>query len=88
MSEEDIEHDEEFNDLLTRKTAALLALGPLHPIPAMTVLSMALTDILLMSAVTKQGALEAIESIAHQLKDNIEFADQNNVGFWNSNSIQ
>ena len=86
--EEELENEEEFSDSMIRKTAVLLALGPLHPIPAMAVLTMALTDILMLSAVSKQGALEAIESITTQLKDNIEFADQNNVGYWNSNTIQ
>ena len=88
MSDEDEELSEEFNNLFARKTAVLMALGPLLPVPAMTVLTMALTDILLMSAVTKQGALEAIDSLYTQLKDNVEFADKHNIGHWNNNTIQ
>ena len=88
MSDEDEELNEEFMNLFAIKTAVLMALGPLNPVPAMTVLTMSLTDILLMSAVTKQGALEAIDSLHTQLKDNVEFADKHNIGHWNNNTIQ
>jgi hypothetical protein len=82
------EEHEDFDEIIARKQAVLLSLGPLLPIPAITTLAMAMTEILLTCSNEKAPALEVAEMVKNQLVNNIEYADANGIGYWNTKSIQ
>jgi dihydropteroate synthase len=79
---------DEFNDALRHKTKLLMALESLPPAPATIIMTMALSDVLLVTSASKQSALELVDAISSQLKENIEYADKNGIGNWNNKTIQ
>lgn len=77
--------DPEFLAFIEKKNQVLLACGEVGPKDAITLLTLAMTDILVNTANAKEYALNTAETIHEQLCKNIEAFDDHGMAWWNKN---
>lgn len=88
MTKNEDHFEEDFSEAMKFKNKILMAIESLPAAPAVAILNMAMTDVLLVTSSSKQSALELVDMISDQLKNSINSADKHGVCNWNNKTIQ